>query len=298
MMKKFLFRALRISGLPFLFRELIQKNKVTILLFHDISKETAEQSFSYLSRNYEIIDLNHFIEACEAKGINKIPPKALIITFDDGYIRNYEILPVIRKYNIPVTFFVCTSIINTNRHFWYKFLSDTLAPYELHRKSNLEKLDILSRAGFELEQEFTEPQALQKAHINEMKHYVNFQSHTMFHPILPKCNDLEARTEIFESKRMLELEYGLTINAISYPRGDYSERDIQLSKQAGYKCGITVDFGFNTLKTDIFRLKRLCVNDTDNINELIVKSSGVWDFFKTRNGRKQKYGFSNSVGYT
>jgi hypothetical protein len=36
----------------------------------------------------------------------------------------------------------------------------------------------------------------------------------------------------------------------------------------------------------VYRLKRIGVNDTDDLNELIVKSSGVWSFFKTRNGRR------------
>jgi peptidoglycan/xylan/chitin deacetylase (PgdA/CDA1 family) len=294
-MKKWLFKALRISGLPFLFRELIQKNKVTILLFHDISQETAELSFSYLARKYNIIDLNDFVEACDKKDKTKIPKKALIITFDDGHIRNHEMLPVIRKYKIPITIFACSSIISTNRHYWFKFKHESISIPELRRKSNIERLNILSNAGFGQEKEFGEPQALQKAHIDEMKHNVNIQSHTMFHPILPKCNDSEARLEIFSSKRMLESEYGLRINAISYPHGDYSERDIVLSKQAGYKCGLTVDFGFNTIGTDVFRLKRICVNDTDDINELIVKSSGLWEFLRTRNGRKQDFGLSNTV---
>ncbi len=84
-----------------------------------------------------------------------------------------------------------------------------------------------------------------------MRKCVNFQSHTLFHPILPNCSDEEARIEIINSKKKLEIEYGLVINSIAYPNGDYSERDILLAKEAGYKCGITVDFGFNTINTDV-----------------------------------------------
>ncbi len=93
------------------------------------------------------------------------------------------------------------------------------------------------------------------------------------------------------AKQMLETEYKLPINAIAYPNGDYSDRDIAISKEAGYTCGITVDFGYNTIHTDLFRLKRLSVNDTGNLDELAVKASGVWAFFKTRNGRKQGFGW-------
>ena len=285
-MHKLLFRLFRISGLPFLFRELIQRNKVTILLFHEISKVTAEQTFSYLSKKYNIIALNDFIDAIDKRDKTKIPKKALILTFDDGHIMNYEMLPVIKKYNIPVTIFLCASIINSNRHFWFKYKNQSISTGPLKYLSNKERLNVLAKAGFEQDKEFDNPQALQKSHIDEMKHHVNMQSHTLFHPCLPKCDNNKAREEIFNSKEILETEYKLVINAISYPNGDYSERDILLTNEAGYKCGITVDFGFNSIKTNVFRLKRLSVNDTPNINELIVKASGVWSFFKTRNGHK------------
>jgi peptidoglycan/xylan/chitin deacetylase (PgdA/CDA1 family) len=294
-MKKLIFKLLRYSGLPFLSREIFQRNKVSILLFHDISNNTALQTFKYLTHNYNILDLNDFIEASEKKDFSKIPKKALIITFDDAHIRNYEMLPAIKKFKIPITIFLCASIINTNRHFWFKLKNKSISTSELKYKSNKNKLDLLSKVGFQQEKEFNNAQALQKVQIEEMKRYINMQSHTLFHPILPKCDDDEAKEEIFKSKQILEKEYGLNINAISYPNGDYSDRDIQLSKDAGYKCGITVDFGFNTLHTDIFRLKRLSVNDTNNIDELIVKASGVWSFFKTRNGRYQKFGYTKNT---
>ena len=162
-------------------------------------------------------------------------------------------------------------------------------------KSNKDRLEILSKDGFKQEKEFDIPQALQKEQIEEMKYYINMQSHTLFHPILPKCSFNEAKKEIFKSKEILENEYSLNINAIAYPNGDYSDRDINYSKDAGYKCGITVDYGFNTQDTDIYKLKRLSVNDTDSIDELIVKASGVWAFLKTRNGRHQKNGYTKNI---
>jgi peptidoglycan/xylan/chitin deacetylase (PgdA/CDA1 family) len=155
------------------------------------------------------------------------------------------------------------------------------------------RVEILSKNGYTLDKEFEEPQALQKEQIVEMSSFVNFQSHTLSHPILPKCKYEVAKSEIFLSKKILESDYDLNINTISYPNGDYSNRDIELSRNAGYKCGITVDYGFNTINTDLFKLKRISANDTEDLNELIVKTSGVWAFIKTLNGRKQKFGLSN-----
>jgi len=249
-------------------------------MFHEIDKVTAEKTFAYLTRNYSIIDLNDFIDACKKKDNTKFPKKAMILTFDDGHLSNYEILPVITKYKLPVTIFLCSAIINTNRHYWFRLNMESHEVSKLKLVSNKKRLELLANMGFEQDKEFEMPQAMQKLHIDQMKDSVNLQSHTMYHPILPKCDYDEAKKEILVSKIFLEKEYGLKINSIAYPNGDYSERDIELVKSAGYECAITVDPGYNTLTSDLFRLKRLSSNDTSDLNELIVKSSGVWTFFK------------------
>jgi peptidoglycan/xylan/chitin deacetylase (PgdA/CDA1 family) len=291
-MNKILFRILRFSGIPILFREIIQRKRVSILLFHDLKGKTAEKIFNYLTKKYNVICLNDLINAIDKKDFSKIPPKALIITFDDGHIRNYDMLPIIKKTKVPITIFLCAGLINTNRHFWFKHNHNSISTSELKLVPNEKRLELLSKVGFKQDKEFENPQALQKQQIDEMAPFVNMQSHTLFHPILPKCKYDVAKSEIVHSKEILEDNYGLNINAISYPNGDYSDRDIEFSKDVGYKCGITVDYGFNTIHTDRFRLKRISVNDTDDMNELIVKASGLWAFIKTQNGRKQEFGHS------
>jgi peptidoglycan/xylan/chitin deacetylase (PgdA/CDA1 family) len=289
-MNKILFRILRFSGIPILFRELIQRKRVSILLFHDLKAETAEKNFNYLTKKYNVICLNDLIYAINKKDFSTIPKKALIITFDDGHIRNYEMLPIIKKTKVPITIFLCAGLINTNRHFWFKHKHNSISTSELKLVPNEKRLELLSKVGFKQDKEFESPQAIQKQQIDEMVPFVNMQSHTLFHPILPKCKYNVAKSEIVHSKEILEDNYGLNINAISYPNGDYSDRDIEFSKGSGYKCGITVDYGFNSANTDPFRLKRISVNDTDDLNELIVKASGFWAFIKTRNGLKQEFG--------
>ena len=273
---------IRYSGLPFIFREVFQKNKVTILFFHDIEPRVAEEVFRYLVSNYNIISLNKFFELYKRK--EGFPEKALIITFDDGHQGNYDLLPLFRKYDIPATIFLCSSIINTNRHFWFKeALSKEahlpLTTEQLKKVPNSEKLQILEKIGFEPEKEYTDPHALSKKQICEMSPCVDFQSHTLFHPCLTQCDDSEARNEIFISKRILEEEYGLVVNAIAYPNGDCSDRDIQLAMAAGYEFGLTTDFGFNTCNTDPFRLKRIYIYEkSSSINEIITHVSGVTVF--------------------
>ncbi len=284
-MRKFFFRLLRFSGLSYFFRELIQRNRITILFFHDTKPEAVEEIFNFLKKNYNVISLNDFILALQRRQKQKIPKKALIITFDDGHKGNYRLLPYIQKYSIPITIFLCAGIVGTNRHYWFTLEHSKYTSDELKKIPTKNKHEILRDYYFEIRKEFNERQALSYEEIMEMKGTVNFQSHTMFHPILPMCDEQEAKDEIFESKKILESKFGLAINAIAYPNGDYSDRDIELCKKAGYECGITIDYGFNTLNSDIFRLKRLSVCDTENMDELIVKASGAWKFLKQKIGK-------------
>ena len=98
---------------------------------------------------------------------------------------------------------------------------------------NHQRLRFLLKTGFQQDLEFEEAQSLSKKHIDQMKNFVNFQSHSLYHPILPKCNIEIAKQEINESKNKLEKDYGLKINAFSYPNGEYSDRDIELVTNAG-----------------------------------------------------------------
>ena len=128
-----------------------------------------------------------------------------------------------------------------------------------------------------------------------MKSSIDFQAHTQFHPMLPRCSDKESWEEIYLSKKQLEDKYDLDIYSFAFPNGNYSDREIEYVKKAGYKCALTTDFGFNSFNTDLYRLKRLSMNDTSNINELAVRSSGLWGFLKTRNGRKIQLGYTKNV---
>jgi peptidoglycan/xylan/chitin deacetylase (PgdA/CDA1 family) len=290
-MKKLKFKLLRYLGLAKLFRFLFQRNKVSIVLLHDIDEKRADMIFNYLSNNYNIIDLNTYIQAHKSKDYSQIPKYAMIVTFDDGHKGNYRMLSALKKYNIPVTIFLCAGIINTKRHFWFMHKNSSIPISKLKRVPNKKRLELLKKDGFYQEQEYLQREALNKKEIDELSKYVNMQSHTLFHPILPMCSDEESLRELVKSKEILEKDYKFVINTISYPNGDYSDRDIALAKEAGYECGITVDFGFNTLESDIFRLKRVSLNDTDDMSELIVKASGLWAFIKSRNGKKQSYGY-------
>ena len=143
-----------------------------------------------------------------------------------------------------------------------------------------QRVEALHGKGHSDTREYETREALSRDEILEMKATVDFQSHTIFHPILPACSVERARREIVESKETLEREHGLKIYALAYPNGDYSDREIGLLRSAGYTCGLTLDAGFNDSRTDPFRLRRVALPDDAGVNEVIVRTSGLWALVK------------------
>ena len=278
-MNSFLFRVLRFSGVAWVFRELVQRHKVTFLLFHDLSVQDAKRNFSWLKSHYNLIALNDYLDAIAYD--RPLPAKAAVLTIDDGHVGNYALLSIIQELSIPITIFLCSGIVGTQRHFWFKHSDEVIPRLELlKRLPEQDRLEQLKSYGFENKQEYADRQALSREEIEKMVPWVDFQSHTCYHPILPKCDDMTAEEEIVKSKTQLEQEFKLRIRSLSYPNGDYSDREIRLAKKAGYECGITVDAGYNDRRTDLFRLKRVSVNDAKTLDELIVKSSGCYILLK------------------
>ena len=125
---------------------------------------------------------------------------------DDGHAGNVALLPLFKQYRIRPTLFVCTQIINTHRHFWFKIARQSKAEKEkLKRLPNAERLTHLKQTtDFEPEKIYADRQALNIAEMKEMIENVDFQPHTQFHPILPYCTEAECRQEIIGSKADLE----------------------------------------------------------------------------------------------
>lgn len=270
------FILLRMTGVPSLVRAFVQRNKVTVMMYHDLEPAKAERHLRALQRRYNFISLSDYVLARKSGREHELPKRAAILTFDDGRKNNIALLDVVKRLKIPATIFVCSGIVGTRRHFWFLEPMDVERKRELKRVTNHERIEMLAELGFHPEREFDERQALSTDEIARMKGKIDIQAHTIFHPVLPRCADAEAVREITGSKRQLEERYGLEIYAFAYPNGDYSERDVELTKQAGFACAVTTKHGFADGSTDLWRLPRVAISDHGCVSEAIVAASGVW----------------------
>ena len=252
-----------LSGIHILIREWMCQNRVAILMYHDPKSTVFAKHLDYLSRYWTVISLETLVTAIYQKDFSQIPPKSVVITIDDGHAGNIELLPLFKQYHVRPTLFVCTQIIGTYRHFWFKIAEQSKTETErLKKLPNVDRLAHLKQTtGFEPENVYPDRQALNIMEMEEMAENVDFQPHTQFHPILPHCTETECRQEILGSKTDLERILGIECSHFSYPNGDYTKREIEIVKAGGFRSARTTDIGWNTLETPPYQLKTVPITD-------------------------------------
>jgi hypothetical protein len=86
---------------------------VPVLLYHQVypsgstTPAVLEQHFQYIAKKRF-----HTFTCTETLTRKKLPARALLITFDDGYYDNFlYVFPLLKKYNLKATFFINTAYI-------------------------------------------------------------------------------------------------------------------------------------------------------------------------------------------
>ena len=120
--------------------------------------------------------------------------------------------------------------------------------------------------------------------VKEMEKY-NFLAgaHTRHHVYLPKASVMEAQDEIAGSKKVIEDHLGHSIDYFAYPSGGFTADIKRIVKDAGYKAAVTTNRGKDRFNVDLYELKRIHMNNTDDQFSGIVlwfKLSGYYNLFR------------------
>lgn len=130
MKKDFAARLLAGARLGNALARLLPRDGVVILNYHRIGNGAAsrydralwsatEQSFddqlAFLKSHCDVIALDELAQALRTRG-----GRHVAITFDDGYLDNYELaFPALRRHRLPAAFFIATSFIDRPRLPWW-----------------------------------------------------------------------------------------------------------------------------------------------------------------------------------
>jgi peptidoglycan/xylan/chitin deacetylase (PgdA/CDA1 family) len=191
-----------------------------------------EQMDQLRELGYTAVDLDavlaHYVEG------KSLPPKAALITFDDGYHDNLDnAAGVLRKHGYPAVLFVPIGYLEGRQPLPH---DEGLATRGiLNPTVDWEELAALEREGIRIE------------------------SHGISHRPLADLEVDEAAREIALSKLRLEERLGRPVRAFSYVKGSeahYKPVHLSLVRQAGYDVAFTAVSGANSPTTDPLQLRR------------------------------------------
>jgi peptidoglycan/xylan/chitin deacetylase (PgdA/CDA1 family) len=172
--------------------------------------------------------LDHYVDG------TKLPPKAVLITFDDGYHDNLDnAARVLGKYGYPAVLFVPIGYLDDRHPLPHE--ERLAADGVLNPTVTWNELAALEHEGIRIE------------------------SHGISHRPLADLEVDEAAREIALSKLRLEERLGRPVRAFSYVKGSeahYKQVHLSLVRQAGYDVAFTAVSGANSPATDPLQLRR------------------------------------------
>ncbi len=194
--------------------------EVPILAYHNfdpsvpgsmtVSTRKFEEQLKWLKDNgYTVIPLQDLVSYLQGK-TSSLPEKSVVITADDGKKSVYTyMLPLAKKYNIPVTLFIYPSAISN-------------ASYAM----TWQQLKELKDTGL-----------------------FDIQGHTYWHPNFKtekkKLSEADYQklvdTQLVKSKKVLEDKLNINVTLLAWPFGIYDDYLEKQAQQAGYVAAFSID---------------------------------------------------------
>lgn len=259
-------------------------NYILSLCFHAPSRQFFESSVQWLTeKGFRFISVAQLEEVIN--GRQPFPKGSVLITIDDGWQSNLDnIVPVAVKYKVPVEIFVSTEAVEKGNGYWWSYIMEarkmglSKEPVEFFKTiDNEDRMRILEETKTKIQ---LNREALTIEQVKEIADnpYVAIGSHSVSHPILPRCSNSQSKHEIIHSKTMLEEWTGKEITHFAYPNGDYSNREISFLRRAGYTLAFSTEQKYLTPDklTHRYKLPRFMIVESASFEENICRIVGVW----------------------
>jgi peptidoglycan/xylan/chitin deacetylase (PgdA/CDA1 family) len=213
--------------------------------------------------------------------------RRVLLTFDDGFRNNAEVVaPLLRKYQVPAIFFVCSRHATPGKYLWFSYLSAFERSfswksftfqgeqYAMTAESRHDSIARLRKALLALTPHPARMYQALEEELPPMEEFVGVREradryagmtaeqvgemaadplfcigvHTADHPFLSQCEPAVARQQMQDNRRWIESATGRPCDLLAYPAGDYNTAVIKLCQEIGFTKGFAVAsrFGGNS----------------------------------------------------
>ena len=222
--------------------------KLPVLMYHNVTSDydlvlkdptvhiTAmsleEHLVSLISAGYNTISLDDYYAWYNEN--KPLPPNPILITFDDGYVSNYELAyPLFQKYNLKATIFVIASRMGADNVEFPHF--------------SWEEAREMERSGL-----------------------IDIESHSFTHPDFSRLSYAQTVVEMRLSKFAIESNLGKKCRYFAYPYGKLNSASTAVAKSAGYEMVVVGrDKSADIPIKNVFEIPRYTVKGTHSGEDVI-----------------------------
>jgi len=164
-----------------------------------------------------------------------VPPRTVVITFDDGYFDNLEPFTMLARMNMSATLFMVSDAVGG--HADWEGGNGQRGPALLNKSQLLEMLAMGMEVG----------------------------CHTRSHPRLTELDDEKLRQEVGDARKQLQDLLDDPISSFAYPFGDHDLRVVDAVRAAGYTAACVTRSGSGMVDDDPLRFRRIAVFAEDTL---------------------------------
>lgn len=193
-----------------------------------VPPDVFEQEMRFLNeQGYQTIQLRDLVNYFEMGA--PLPPKPIVLTFDDGYADQYiNVFPTLKDYGFTGTFFIITQF----------------ADMQANGYMTWEQIQELATNGMEI------------------------GTHTIDHRAnLARLNVNTQRRAIQPARDALQKYLPNALPIFAYPAGSYDHTTLDLLQELGYAAAVTTRQGVLQSSAQLFELKRVRVRGAWNITQ-------------------------------
>jgi len=238
--------------------------RVVVLCYHSV-----HPSLSFASATPEefAAHIDWIAEQCRVVPLRQVPSWAasrvegdrpvVAITFDDGYLDNFEYaFPLLERRGLPATFFVTAGLLQKDSAVLTRFARLRAGGAESLRSLEWDHVRAMHDAGMEI------------------------GVHTYSHPNLARLDADAAREELRASKEIVEEHLRSRVWSFAYPFGKprrhFTEETTAIVRATGYEYACSVVFRGVRASDSRFEIPRFFVS-RDSLSQLKAKVTGAWD---------------------